>query len=94
MQASLSDKSSKKQVRGSKHLLRNLPGWAIDEDVLKQAAAADVLTVQITDIDTGNVYQSPLSAFWLSGKPINYPNCGHQLALHLTSWEVLSPVSA
>lgn len=77
----------RKSVRESRHLLRLLPGWAVDIEDLHAAEAAGVHMLELHDRETGAVYRVELSVFRECGLEIDF-GFGPQMALALEHWDV------
>jgi len=78
-----------KRVRGSVHMLRAPRGWALDAPTLADLRALRVVTVAVTDAETGTVYTAPLAEFDVNvhGVPFNR-GAGPQVVLPLGYWAV------
>jgi len=76
-----------KRVRGSVHMLRRPPGWAVDITVLADAEKHGAESVEIEDTETGKRYKVSVSLFWNRGIKIDRGH-GRQIALPLKYWSV------
>ncbi|MCZ7539127.1 MAG: hypothetical protein M5U29_04260 [Anaerolineae bacterium] len=76
-----------KRVRGSVHQLRAPRGWALDAATLEDLRALHVVTVAVTDVETGTCYTALLAEFGEHGVPFNR-GFGPQVALPLGYWSV------
>lgn len=85
--ATLEGRTLKKRVRGSVHMLRRPPAWAIDQAILEAARRDGAVTVEITDVETRRRYIAPIEAFDLHGLRFNR-GFGEQIALPLAHWRV------
>jgi hypothetical protein len=83
-----------KRVRGSRHLLRSVPGWAFDVEVLEILDNEGVRSIHITDIETGQTFEAELDVLRDRGQPIRFPKYGPQLILPLSYWTMADPRSA
>lgn len=90
--ATLEGRTLKKRVRGSAHMLRRPPGWAIDVAIFEAARQSGALTVEVHDIETRRVYRAPIEAFDLYGIRFNR-GFGDQVALPLSHWRVESAIA-
>ena len=77
----------KKNVRGSRHMLLRVPGWAIDIDVLELLDEEGVTEIRIHDKETKKVYRASLLDFLAYGVPYHHPLYGPQLCLPLECWK-------
>jgi len=75
----------KKRARGSAHMLRQPPAWAIDSQILEQAQRDGAREVEITDTETGRIYRAAIDAFDLHGFRFNR-GFGDQVGLALNYW--------
>ena len=76
-----------KRVRGSVHMLRAPRGWALDAPTLADLRALRVVTVAVTDAETGTVYTAPLAEFDAHGVAFNR-GAGPQVVLPVGYWAV------
>jgi hypothetical protein len=90
--ATLQGNVLKKRVRGSLHMLRRPPAWAVDAIVLQQARQDGAATVEVEDIETRRRYTAPIEAFDRWGIRFNR-GFGDQVALPLSHWQT-EPVGA
>lgn len=74
-----------KAVRSSVHFLRRPRAIAFDVSTLHDAEAAGARRVEVTDSDTGRVYQLPLSTVWAEGFEFNR-GFGDQWGVPLDEW--------
>lgn len=74
-----------KAVRSSVHFLRRPRAIAFDVSTLHDAEAAGARRVEVTDSDTGRVYQLPLSTIWAKGFEFNR-GFGDQWGVPLGEW--------
>lgn len=80
-----------KRVRGSVHMLRRPPGWALDVQSLDEAEAAGVQTVCIIDTETGKRYRATVAVL-RSDRAFGLDRgFGRQIALPLDYWRVDDP---
>jgi hypothetical protein len=77
-----------KRVRGSSHMLRTVPGWAIDVDVLAALDDEGVEILAIEDIETGIIYETTLVCMRDNGLPVHFYKHGRQICLHLSFWNI------
>jgi hypothetical protein len=80
----------KKRARGSAHMLRQPPAWAIDSQILEQAQRDGAREIEITDVETGLVYRAAIDAFDACGFRFNR-GYGDQVGLVLSYWRVETP---
>ena len=85
--ATLEGKILRKRVRGSMHMLRKPPAWAIDLQILEAARRDGATRVEITDIEGRKVYTAAVIDFDLHGFKFNR-GFGDQIGLALTHWHV------
>lgn len=76
-----------KRVRGSKHKLRNRPGWAVDAAALSIARTLGAVGVRIEDQDSGRVYLADWAALDAHGYTFDRGH-GRQIALDLKHWQL------
>lgn len=76
-----------KRARASRHLLRVVPGWAINVDILETLEQEAVNEIWIREIESGFVYVASLDNFRENGVPVFYPGHGAQVCLPLTYWK-------
>lgn len=50
-----------KVAKGSIHMLRRPPGWALDTSTIDDAEAAGASKIQILDLETGRTYRTAIS---------------------------------
>lgn len=74
-----------KSIRGSVHMLRRPRAIAFDISTLKDAEAAGARRVEVTDTDSGRVYQLPMSTVWAKGFEFNR-GFGEQIGVCLSDW--------
>jgi hypothetical protein len=53
----------RKKVKESKHLMRKLDAWGVDESVYEQLRQAWCEKLQILDTDTNTLYEIPFNRF-------------------------------
>jgi hypothetical protein len=80
----------KKQLDGSKHLLRKPPGIAFDADILEAAERAGAVRVEVRDRETGITYRSTLADFWTHGVKLDR-GFGLQVCLPFGFWLARRP---
>jgi len=85
--ATLEGKILRKRVRGSMHMLRKPPAWAIDLQILEAARRDGATRVEITDIEGRKVYTAAVIDFDLHGFKFNR-GFGDQVGLALCYWQV------
>jgi hypothetical protein len=85
--ASLCGRVLQKRVRGSVHMLRRPPAWAIDAAIFERARKDGALVVEVYDVETGKTYWAAISAFKRWGIEIDRGH-GRQVALPLGRWQV------
>ena len=71
-----------KRVRGSKHMLRQPRGWALDILSLGDAERMGARTVEIEDTESGLTYSTSIALVWSKGLRLNR-GFGDQIALPL-----------
>lgn len=69
------------------HILRQPPALCFDSAIIEEAEAFGVKDVEVTSVDDGKVYRTPLSAFREHGFNFNR-GFGLQIGLVLSRWEV------
>ncbi len=74
-----------KTVKGSIHMLRRPPAWALDLAILNEAEKAGAVRVQVTDRETGTIYRATVEHIREAGITIDYGH-GLQIALPLAGW--------
>jgi hypothetical protein len=74
-----------KEVRGSKHMLRKPPAWALDYKIFERAEAAGIQWVVVNDLE-GDKYIASIATFRSLGMRLNR-GYGDQIALPLGRWE-------
>jgi hypothetical protein len=74
-----------KEIRGSRHILRNGPSLCNDIQLLDDAEKAGAKFVQIYDIESCDFYCVAIETIREEGKRIDY-DYGVQLALPLFKW--------
>jgi len=79
-----------KTVRGSAHMLRRPPAWALDLGSLLQAEKLGARWVHITDIETGNCYRATIEQIRRYGLTFDRGH-GRQIGLPLDRWTVTRP---
>ena len=57
----------KRDLLGSKHRMRVIPGWGIDVAIITELISKSVQTVEITDMETKTKYTTRLCDFLLHG---------------------------
>jgi hypothetical protein len=77
----------RKTVRGSVHMLRRPPAWALDLQSLADAEAAGATAVEIHDRETGLTYWATIASIRRYGFPLNRGH-GAQVGLVLERWQV------
>jgi hypothetical protein len=88
--ASLCGHTLRKRVRGSLHQLRQPPAWCVDAAILEAARQDGAELVEVTDVESGKIYHTPIIAFFLHGIRIDR-GFGQQLALPLAFWRIEMP---
>lgn len=78
----------KKNIHGSKHLLKQPPAIAFDLGTLDQAERAGAKQARVTDLETGTVYQADICAVREHGFTFDR-GFGRQIALTLDRWAVV-----
>ncbi|MEW6649421.1 MAG: hypothetical protein AB1453_04440 [Chloroflexota bacterium] len=76
-----------KSVRGSRHMLRQPPGWAVDCTILNAARLDGATSVEIRDVETNRIYTAPVSLFDQHGVTLDR-GFGRQIALPLAYWSM------
>lgn len=76
-----------KEISKAKHFLRYPPSIANDISVLKEAEKTGAKYIVITDIDSGDIYKTQISAIWEMGKRFNR-GYGDQIYLLLNYWDI------
>ncbi|HQP61915.1 MAG TPA: hypothetical protein PKX41_11970 [Anaerolineaceae bacterium] len=74
-----------KTVKGSIHMLRRPPAWALDMAILNEAEKAGAVRVQVTDKETGTIYRATVGHIREAGITFNRGH-GLQIALPLSGW--------
>jgi hypothetical protein len=69
------------------NLYHEVPGWAIEVNILEQLDQEGVQDIQIIDADTGVIYQATLSDFAKYGLPV-HGSRDRQLCLPLQYWSI------
>ena len=80
----------RKEVHGSRHLLRSPLGWTWDTSILELAESEGVRITVIRDLDSGFSYRASLSDFRIYGIAIDR-GCGPQICLPLKYWTARRP---
>ncbi len=81
-----------KKVSGSKHMLRNPKGWAVDKSSVLQAKQSGATKIEIRDRETGILYRSSMECFIRYGIDFDR-GFGSQIALPLERWTVINPTN-
>lgn len=76
-----------KKASGSRHMLREPRGWAMDTSILADLRVWGVTDVRVTDTDTGAVYVASLAEFEAHGVAFNR-GFGPQVVLPLGYWTI------
>jgi len=76
--------------RRSRHWLRRIDGWAIDERALQRAAMAGAKTVVVIDLETRATYRTSLGQLLAEGTLLDLGH-GPQRALPASHWEIERP---
>lgn len=76
-----------KRVKGSKHMLRKPPAWALDDAVLRDLAARGVVHVVYVDTETGRTYRTTVVTLGSKGRVFNR-GYGSQVFLPLGHWSI------
>lgn len=76
--------------RRSRHWLRRIDGWAIDERALQRAAMAGAETVVVIDLETRATYRATLGQLLAEGTLLDLGH-GLQRALPASRWHVERP---
>ncbi len=79
-----------KTVRGSAHMLRKPPAWALDLGSLLQAEKLGAKSVELRDTDTGNRYRATIEQVRRYGFVFDR-GWGRQIGLPLDRWTVTRP---
>ena len=79
-----------KTVRGSVHMLRRPPAWALDLGSLLQAEKQGARSVEIRDIETGNRYRASIEQVRRHGFTLDR-GYGQQIGLALDRWTLTRP---
>lgn len=87
---SIEGQTLKKQVKASKHMLREPKGWAWDVCVLEQAESKGVTHTEIYDKEAGVVFRAKLADFWTRGVKLDR-GFGPQICLPIAFWQVRRP---
>jgi hypothetical protein len=82
----------KKNITGSRHILRKPPAIALSVESLAQAERAGAHEIQITDIELGCVYACSLEHFKSHSFPIQRGGFEPQFALALENFDVSTPL--
>jgi hypothetical protein len=75
----------RKVVRGSSHMLRKPPAWALDAEVLDTAERIGAKVVLVVDSERGHEYRATISTIRRMGRVINR-GFGAQWALPIRCW--------
>jgi hypothetical protein len=76
-----------KEVRGSRHFLRQPPAIALDAKSLEAVQQAGATRVEITDVETGRVYTATFAQLEKFGFQIDR-GFGKQIAMRFPRWKV------
>jgi len=82
----------KKNILGSRHILRKPPAIALSVESLTQAEQFGASEVQITDTESGRVYSCSIEFFKGNSFPIQRGGFEPQLALPIGKFDVTSPL--
>ncbi len=77
----------RKRVRGSVHMLRRPPGWAVDLAILEQARQDGAQIMEILDSENHRVYRASLTDFDRFGLTFDR-GFGTQVVLPLAHWRI------
>lgn len=80
----------KRRIKFSIHALRKPPALALSLEVLRQIEQAGTKEIELTDIESGRIFNTMLENFYLYAIPIHRGNFGRQLALPLNRWGILT----
>jgi hypothetical protein len=69
------------------NLYHEVPGWAIEVNILEQLDQEGVQDIQKIDADTGVIYQATLPDFAKYGLPV-HDSQDRQLCLPLQNWSI------
>lgn len=75
----------RKVVRGSVHMLRRPPAWALDLQSLLDAEAAGATSVEVHDTETGRTYRASVETIRRHGFTFDRGH-GRQIGLALDRW--------
>jgi hypothetical protein len=79
-----------KKAKGSRHMLREPKGWAVDVRSLDDARDLGAETVEIHDTETGIIYSAPIAQIMVKGFRFDR-GFGAQICLPLQFWSVRHP---
>jgi hypothetical protein len=82
----ITDRLFWKNVRGSRHMLRNPKGWAIEAEVF-DALVDQADTIEVTDLETNIVYTVDVRTFDMYQRKIRRGEFGPQYVLELEYWK-------
>lgn len=78
-----------KRVRGSRHMLREPKGWAVDVQSLADAEELGAASVEIVDVETDVTYSATIARIQEKGFRLDRGH-GAQVAVPLRLWSVSS----
>jgi hypothetical protein len=87
------DNILRKEVLGSKHMLRSPKSWCVDKSVIDDAVQKEAIEIRVLDKESGLVYKVSMQKF-LEKKMIVSRGFGTQYGLPLTYWETYNPNQA
>jgi len=79
-----------KTVRGSTHMLRRPPAWALDVGSLLEAERLGAKSVQLHDTESGNRYHASVAQIRRQGFTFDRGH-GRQVGMALNLWTVTRP---
>ena len=82
-----------KKVRGSKHMLREPKGWALDCQSLEDAVQVGAEVVELVDVETDTTYSATVARIHSKGFRLDR-GFGQQIALALQHWSTRRPGEA